>query len=143
MKNHGIGFVPTVKGNLLSQEELSGKLLAAALSSKLVSLSGFPSGLLLPAAAAWFPKLISLYDVLSGLRWAVAVPLSPKLHDFPSGLFLAAAAASSSTLISLPNFLFGLLLGAAAASFPNWLPFLIFLQRIFFEKERRATHVKR
>ena len=76
----------------------NGHDVSAALSPKLVSLYDFLSGLLLgaAAAAALSPKLAPLRDFTSGLLLAAAAALSPKLvslHDFPSGLLLAVAAA--------------------------------------------------
>ena len=62
------------------------------------------SGLLLAAAAALSPKLVSLHDLHSGLLLAAAGVLSPRLvsrHDLHSGLLLAAAAALSPKLVVL------------------------------------------
>ena len=56
------------------------------------------SGVLLAAAAALSPKLVSLRDLHSGVLWAAAAALSPKLvplRDLHCGLLLAAAAAAA------------------------------------------------
>ena len=109
-----------------------------ASKAKQKKVHGFPSGLLLAAAAAlspklvssfpsWFAatlssKLVSLRDFPSGLLLAAAAALSPKLvslHDCLSGLLLVAAATFSSKLVPLHDFPSGLLLAAAAALSPK------------------------